>query len=211
MTFDGTGLLYLDAGFVAEQYESITGISAALSITKTEGSNAGARVLGFNGGVSTTQTKTFSLSALKMLERVFPVIEQHAQFKPEEYSMGDPSRYCWIHGILSVGKAISTKNRYTMKFVAPDVEVSRPEEPTRETIMEGEETYFEIDDLEGQRTILLGHSEYFSSGIESLLALTGTLVNQMVLPVKAYCRVLPAVSPLDQWFSVPLLILEDAE
>jgi len=70
------------------------------------------------------------------------------------------------------------------------------------------QTYFAIHGTEGIKLALITTPDYFSSGIDALTGLYETVLDKVVIPVKALVRVFAATSSFNEWITVPLVVLE---
>jgi len=76
-------IIYLDAGFISAIFEKKTGESPPTQLTWVEGMKAGAKVPFFSAEVHTQETRTFSVSAQKMLQAVSDSLSTYPSFNPE--------------------------------------------------------------------------------------------------------------------------------
>lgn len=185
------GLVYLDKDFIADRYEVASGDHAATTITRVQGKKAGASLLPFSAEISAQETRSYSVSTLNMLARLWPELAELPAAHPQDYAERSHTEYGWVRGSLSTFQ----------------VRIKSSKDGT-ETVT-AQSSHFQLTELDSKRRIdLITTPDYFASGFQSLLALQMTLLNKFSLPVCAYVRLLPAKDHADNWIAVPLLIVE---
>ena len=196
-------LLYLDKDYISNKYEEIKNVSASVKITKTEGLNAGVKIPIFSAGASAVESKSYALSTNAMLSEIINELKKLPEFDKSNHNIGQASRYCWISGTMSISKITTKRNKYTLTLIGK----SKGSEQTPEELI-AEETYFCLEDKQGNKFSLLATGEYFTSGIQSIAEYSSTLVSEALFPVQALIRVLPVKNEFHEWASVPLVIQE---
>jgi hypothetical protein len=99
-------IVYLDTEFLYSKYEELTGKKAIVSLSKTEGGNAGLNIPVLSGRISTRTTKCFKTSpetALSKLIKDFRKIPKLGKNESEEILV-------WISGNMSIGEWVNKKN-----------------------------------------------------------------------------------------------------
>ncbi len=183
-------LVYLDNGYISNLYEVVTGLSAETKITRSEGFNAGVRIPLFTGGASSVESRSYSLSTLSMLSELYGTLEEFELFTKEAMELGKSSVVNWVTGHLSV------------------FSVRVKESEKKEEKITAEDTYFGIDDEEGNKFALITSPEYFTTGINAAVKLNKTVIHQIDIPVKALLKIYSAKSSFKEWIAIPLVILE---
>ena len=180
-------LIYLDREFVAGAYEAFTGTAPVTQITKNESANAGASITLFSAGLSSNESRTFSVSTPNMLLNILPNLDGILAI--ENMPTGDcqPSKIGWVIGDLGIFRVNIRRN-------GQDLIAS--------------ETYFGLRCKAGLKLALITSPDYFHSGLGALTRLSETVVNKASIPVKALVRIHSSQSSLDEWIATPHVILE---
>lgn len=71
MLVDDDKLIYLDLDFVSRKYEEVTGGDPNSKITKQEGAEAGIKAFFANAGVTTQESRTYSITSRQMLHIIW--------------------------------------------------------------------------------------------------------------------------------------------
>lgn len=199
-------LVYLDRDFIAGAYEAIEGKAPASQITKNEGISAGTNIPFFSGGLSATETRTFSVSTVGMLATLLPKLKEYPQLANPPVQAGAPSSIGWIEGELSVIKVI-LKGTSKVHSDGP-----KPRSPAYGSEAEkGSETLFSIRGRTGSKLVLITSPDYFVSGLASLLRINDVVTEEVSIPVRALIRVYAAKGSFQDWLSVPLAMYEHAQ
>ncbi|MEL4415608.1 hypothetical protein [Shewanella algae] len=201
---DFRSIIYLDKEFISEQFEHSKGVCPQTKITKSENVNAGMKALFLSAGASSTESKTFERSTSQMLHELSDELSDYQTFNCELHSVGSTSRYAWVEGCMFTSAVTVKRKKSTITLIGKP---SAPNPEYQEKIV-AEESYFSIEDQNNNKFALITTSDYFSSGIEPLLALRESVVGELEFKVKALLRVLPAKSSFKEWLAVPLVILE---
>lgn len=197
-------ILYLDKEFISEQFENSKGFCPQTKITKSENVNAGMKALFLSAGASATESKTFERSTSQMLDELSDELNDYQTFKCNLHSVGSTSQFAWVEGSMFTSSVIVKRRKSTITLVGKP---SAPCSEDQEKIVT-KESYFSIEDQNNNKFALITTGDYFSSGIESLLAMQESVVGELDFKVKALLRVLPARSSFKEWLAVPLVILE---
>jgi hypothetical protein len=196
-------LVYLDRDFVAAAYESIKGHAPITQVTKNEGMNAGANIPFFSAGLSSQETRTFSVSTFGMLKDLLPEFEKYPDHSSPPLADGAASAIGWIEGELSVFKVVVKENSKNHDQL-PNFRPSGVYDPVKAS-----ETYFAIRTKGGTlKLALVTTPDYFSSGLAALLRLYETVLDHVSIPVRSLVRVYGATSSFNEWVGVPLLVYE---
>lgn len=196
-------IIYLDKEFISNTYEQIKGVSPAIKITKTETINAGIKALFMSAGASSVESKAYDVSTIKMLENIRNSLHNYSYFDDKLHDLDSPSKYVWVEGALYISSVKVTRKRYTIVLIGKQ----ERDDDSKETFI-AEEKYFCIRDNSNNTFALITSPDYFSSGCDGLLDLSGTVVDTIKLKVRSLLRVLPAKSSFGEWITIPLLIEE---
>jgi hypothetical protein len=186
-------IVYLDRDYIAGAYEALTGNSPTTQITKNEGKKAGAQIPFFAAEVSATETRSFGISSIGMLEKILPKLNDLPTLEASDLQLGNRSSIGWIAGEMSV-------------FM---VNLKRKEAFQSEDKIVASEKYFAIHCKNSIIAALITTNNYFSSGVDALLKLYETVLAQHGIQVTALVRVYPAKSDFGEWVAVPLVIVEN--
>lgn len=196
-------LVYLDRDFVTGAYEAILGEAPVTQVTKNEGMKAGTQIPFFSAGVSAGESKTFSVSTLGMLSKLLPELNQLPVISKPPLDHGGASKTGWVEGTLSVCKVIIRESSKVHEQFSPVGGLIQPYNPEKAS-----ETYFAIHARSGVKLALITTPDYFSSGLDALTKLSGTILDKASIPVRALVRVYAASSSFKEWIAVPLVIIE---
>jgi len=196
-------LIYLDKEFISTMYESTNNYTAETRITKTEGIQTGARIPLFSAGVSSVESKAYSISTTGMLKRLQGGLEDFPVFPPSGLTIGSSSTTCWVNGVLTISKVKVRHHKHTMALGKSSEQTGS--EPER---IVAEESYFRIES-ESTNFALITTNDYFSSGLSTFLDLSGTVVKTIEIPVRALIRVFSAQTLASEQFAVPNIIFEE--
>ena len=196
-------LLYLDREFIASAYEAIRGKAPATQIARSEGLNAGAKIPVFLATLSSSETKTFSISTVAMLASLLKELNKFPSAKNPSIDKEETSHIGWFQGELSISKVTLRGSSRTQK-PGP---VERPAVYSPE-VEKASETFFTLRNEHSVQLSLITTETYFTSGISSLIRLNDVVTESISFPVKALVRVLPAKGSFRDWLAVPLVIYE---
>lgn len=186
-------LVYLDRDFISRTYEIVTGVSPETLITKNQGKKAGAGIPVFSAEISASETRTFPVSTLRMLEDVHSNLRTEPALGIDQFNSGMRSMVGWVSGELTTVAVSSTKQ----------------DRVTNEHTTLSSATYFSIRGAHGLSLALITTPDYFDSGLDTLAKIHETLLKELSIPVRALVRVIAAKSYMNQWVAVPLVVLED--
>ena len=194
-------LVYLDRDFIAGAYEATFDEAPITQITKNEGLKAGAQVPFFSAGLSAAESRTYSTSTFGMLIKLLPELERIPAMPHPPIEKRAASSTCWVEGSLVIYKVVvkSSSKRHDQLPSGP---------PSAYDQEKASETYFAIQAPNGVKLALITTPDYFSSGLDALTKLWGTVLDEVSIPVKALVRVYSANSTFNEWLAVPLFIKE---
>ena len=142
-----------------------------------------------------------------MLVQLLPEFNRYPSHGSLPVGETAPSRIGWIEGELSVFKVVvrtNSKSHDQLKQPRSHIQSYDPEK--------GSETYFAVRTRSGGlKLALITTSDYFSSGVGSLVRLYDTVLEKISIPVRALVRVYDAKSSFNEWIGVPLVIYEHAQ
>ncbi|HCT5760549.1 TPA: hypothetical protein ACXK4V_005817 [Pseudomonas aeruginosa] len=196
-------LIYLDSDFISRLYESEFNYSPKTQITRTEGIQASASLALFSGGGNSSESRSYSVSSLEMLDRLGKRLKSYPEFCSLDYKMDSPSAYCWLEGILGVSKIEVTRTTHTITLIGkPD-----PNRPGKSSGIIGEEVFFSFKS--GDSNFALSPTDqYFMSGIAAFKGLTHIVVDRLSIPSRALVRVFSANTSFGEWIATPLVIYD---
>lgn len=183
--FKTDNLVYLDVEFVALKYEEITGEAPSSRLTRTEGMKAGIGIPVLSAGVHTQETRSYQLSSLGMLKKIWWSLEKYPSFDKNMHSTINKPQIFWVQGHITVsiwGKPKGQDEKYTY--------------------------YQMLDDKDNTDFSLLTKSEYTSSGYDSLFEVSPAIQNNINIPVSALVKILYYSTVGKSFVSSPFLIVE---
>ena len=182
MDLDDDKLIYLDLEFISRKYEAAHGIDPKSKLTKQEGATAGLKALFANAGVSTQESRTFSITSRAMLYELWPhLTASYPDMQSFENNRG--TTVAWIEGSLTIA-----------------------EWKERDSETPGYE-FFQLNHG-GERTALLTDPSYFSAGFASILGASPALKGNVSIPVKLLARVMWHVIDARNYVACPYIIVE---
>ncbi|WP_146095799.1 hypothetical protein O4D10_00770 [Xanthomonas citri pv. citri] len=196
-------LIYLDSEFVSRLYESEFDYSPKTQITRTEGIQASASIAFLSGGGNSSESRSYSISSLEMLDKLHNRLIKYPDFATLDYKMDSPSTYCWIEGALGISKIRVTRTKQTITLIGkPD-----PNNSEKSERLVGEEAFFSFKSGDA-KFALSPTDQYFMSGIAAFKGLTHLLVDRLSLPSRALIRVFSANTSFGEWIATPLVIYD---
>lgn len=178
-------LIYLDPEFISAKFEESTGESPPTQLTRVEGMKAGASVPFFSAGVHTQETRTFNVSAQRMLQTTATALSKYPQVDTLSFENYRGTTVGWLSGILSVGE-------WMVKG-------------TTDASVEG----FELLQ-NGKRIALLLNPTYLSAGFDAIAKASEALKVNIGIPVKALVRILWRADRAETVVACPYVIFENA-
>lgn len=198
-------LIYLDTDFVSRLYEAEFDVSPRTSITRTQGLQASASLPLFSGGGSSSESKSYSVSTLEMLDQLSKRFDTYPEFEDSAYTMDSPSRHFWVDGVFGTSKVSVSRTTHTITLIGkPD-----PTKPRKTEEFVGEEAFFSIQSGE-TRFALSPTDEYFVPGIAALKGLSHLVIDRLSMPCRSLLRVLSANTSFKEWVAIPLIIYDPA-
>lgn len=197
-------LIYLDREFISTLYEHVSEDSPAAVITRTDGLKAGFALPLFNAGVSSVESKSYSLSANQMLEKLSDKLREYKNLSDKSLKYREESSIGWFYGSLTIQKIKTTRKSKSFTLIGKPPK--KPKKSQEEVL--SEETYWHLGNPGDKGLALITSDEYFVSGVNRFPDLTGSIINQLSLPVRALVRVYSAKTAFENWIAVPLVIWE---
>ncbi|WP_147423607.1 hypothetical protein [Xanthomonas sp. CFBP 7698] len=185
-------IIYADRGYIADMYESLTGMHPQTTITKNQGKKAGASIQLFSAELSATETRSYAISSNQMLAEILPFLEEDSEIYGDALAEKMASKIGWTHGTLTI---LSTSTSFTKR-------------DTGESITTAKDQFFCINGKNGLDIALVSNPSYFAHGLDTLLRMQKTALSHLSIPVRAYVRIFSAKTYTPQWVAVPLLIKE---
>ena len=196
-------LIYLDSEFVSRLYESEFDYSPKTQITRTEGIQASASIAFLSGGGNSSESRSYSISSLEMLDKLHNRLLKYPDFATLDYKMDSPSTYCWIEGALGISKIKLTRTKQTITLIGK----LDPNKNGKSEELVGEEAFFSFKSGDA-KFALSPTDQYFMSGIAAFKGLTHLLVDRLSLPSRALVRVFSANTSFGEWIATPLVIYD---
>lgn len=185
-------LIYLDREFISNCYQIVTGQSPSTQIQKAQGMKAGASLAPFSAEVSAGETRSFSISTIEMLTDVLKVVKSDPDLEVKDFPFRSRSKTGWVSGeigMVQIGPTATAEGEQVDRSATTKV-------------------YFGLNGA-SFRLALVTAPDYFASGIDTLRQQFRSPINELVIPVRAYVRVLPAKTYVEaQWVAVPYIVLE---
>lgn len=200
---DSLKIIYLDKEFISILYESEKGYSPQTKITKTEGAKASASLPIFTAGISSVESKSYSISTVGMLKELSKRLNKFGSFNESSHELGKSSLYCWVEGNLTIDQVEVKRRKYTVTIVGEP----KPNPTDHPEKVVAEEVYFALK-TETENFALVSTPDYFSSGLASFIELADTVIGQTHMPVKALIRVFSAQTSFKHWVAAPLVVIE---
>lgn len=177
-------LIYLDVEFVALKYEEITGNAPSSQLTRTEGMKAGLGIPVLSAGVHTQETRSYQLSSLGMLKKIWGNLEKYPSFEKNNHATIEKPEISWVQGYITVSIWGDPKDK------------------------DEKHTYFQMLDKDNTDFSLVTKGEYTSSGYDSLFDISPAIQNNINIPVNALVKILYHSTAGKSYVSTPFLIVE---
>jgi len=182
MSLNDDGLIYLDLEFISRKYEEKFGADPATKITKQEGGSAGMKALFANAGITTHESRTYSITSRQMLHALWSqLLSSYPTFSEFENYKG--TRITWLEGVLTLGVWRNANSQ---------------------------DRGYEFYELKhnSERTALLTEENYFSAGFARIFGASCALKGNIGIPVRCLARVMWHVDDAKNYVACPYLILE---
>ena len=177
-------LIYLDLEFISRKYEEEFGADPAQRITKQEGANAGVKALFANAGITTQESRTYSITSRQMLHTLWnQLATTYTPFK--EFQNYQGTQISWIDGSLTLGEWGDSNSKN------PGYE------------------FYQLNH-NSERTALLSNNSYFSAGFAKIFGASLALKGNISIPVKCLARVMWHVDDARNYVACPYIIIESS-
>jgi hypothetical protein len=184
MTLNDDGLIYLDLEFISRKYEEKFGANPAAKITKQEGASAGVKAFFANAGITTQESRTYSITSRQMLHALWGQLKDiYPTFQGFQNYQG--TKMAWIEGILTLGEWRDSKSK----------------EPGYE--------FYQLNH-NSERTALFASESYFSAGFANVFGASTALMGNIGIPVKCLARVMWHVDDARNYVACPYIIFENS-
>jgi hypothetical protein len=175
-------LIYLDLEFISRKYEEKFGSSPTSVITKQEGASASIKAFFASAGVSTQESRSYSITSRSMLHELWEYLDtKYPEFEAFENYEG--TQIAWMHGILTLGEWVERDN-------------TKP----------GFEFYQLNHDHE--KTAFLADTSYFSAGFAKIFDASMALKGNIGIPVRCLARIMWHVKDARNYVACPYVIIE---
>lgn len=195
-------LIYLDSDFVTRLYEAEFDVSPQTLITRTQAMRAGVSAAFFSGGGSSSESKSYSLSTLEMLDQLTDRLAKYPDFS-RDHEMDVPSKYVRVDGTLGISKVKVTRTAHTITLMGKP----NPNQPRKTEEYVGEEAFFALKSGD-TKFALSPTDEYFVPGVASFKGLSHLVIDRLSLPCTALLRVFSATTSFGEWIATPLVIYD---
>jgi len=177
-------LVYLDLEFVSRKFEEVFGVDPGTTVTRQEGATAGIKAFFATAGITTQESRTYSITSREMVQRLWAHLNEHYEhFTAFENYKG--TKVLWVTGVLTVGE---WKQRGSE---APGYE------------------YFELKH-DGDRIALLAQQSYFAAGFAQVLHASPALKGNIGIPVRCLARVMWHVDDARNYVACPYVVAEES-
>jgi hypothetical protein len=176
-------LIYLDLEFISRKYEEKFGTDPAAKISKQESASAGVRAFFANAGVTTQESRTYSITSRKMLHALWMHLNQNYPGF-EEFANYKGTQIAWMQGSLTLGEWRNS---------------------------EGKEPGYEFYQLNhnSKRTAFLADNNYFAAGFSKIFGASSALKGNISIPVKCLTRIMWHVDDAKNYVACPYVIIEN--
>lgn len=184
--FKTDNLIYLDIEFVALKYEELTGDAPSSQLTRTEGMKAGLGIPVLSAGVNAQETRSYQLSSLGMLKKIWGNLEKYPSFDKNIHTTINKPQILWVkQGHITVSIWSNPKDK------------------------DEKYPYFQmLDDKDHTDFSLVTKAGYTCSGYDSLFEVSPAIQNNINIPISALVKILYYSTVGKSFVSTPFLIFE---
>ena len=184
MALNDDKLIYLDLEFVSRKYEEEFGADPTTMITKQEGGSAGVKAFFANAGITTQESRTYSITSRQMLHALWNHISRnYPSF--EQFENYGGTQIAWMQGSLTLGEWRDSERR-------------RP----------GYE-FYQLKH-KSERTAFLTDNSYFAAGFSKIFGASSALKGNIGIPVRCLARIMWHVDDAKNYIACPFVIIEDS-
>ena len=184
MNLKDDNLIYLDLEFISRKYEEKFGSDPGTKITKQQGSKADITAFFANAGVTTQESRTYSITSRSMLHSLWSKFNSdYPEFSTFENYKG--TKIVWMEGRLTLGEWRSSN---------------------------GDKPGYEFYQLNhnSQRTAFLSNESYFSAGFANVFGASSALKGNIGIPVRCLARIMWHVDDAKNYVACPYIIIENS-
>ena len=184
MSLNDDKLIYLDLDFISRKDEEKFGADPTAKITKQEGASAGVKAFFANAGITTQESRTYSITSRQMLHALWEHLNQnYPSFEQFENYKG--TQIAWMHGSLTLGEWRDSKSK----------------EPGYE--------FYQLTH-NSKRTAFLADNSYFSAGFSKIFGTSSALKGNIGIPVRCLTRIMWHVDDARNYVACPFVIVENS-
>jgi hypothetical protein len=186
MNVDLDKLVYLDIDYVSRKYEELTGSNPKEQISKQEGGHATIKTFIAGAGISTHETRTYSVTSRDMLQRIWKGInEGYIVFNETSFANYSGTKIVWIEGMLTIASW------------------------NKEDDIDSIYKFIQIKNTESsKKTALLTNMEFFAAGFKEVLSASKALTLNVGVPVRCLLRIMWHVDASQMYTACPYVIVE---
>jgi hypothetical protein len=177
-------VVYLDLDFVSRTSDETFQADPQAKITKQQGGSARISAYFANAGVSTQESRTYSITSRQMLHALWKQLRGgYPEFEGFENYKG--TKLVWMSGNLTLGEWRNA---------------------------EGQEPGYEFFQLKKgeERTVFLANETYFSAGFARMLTASEVLKVNIGIPVVCLARVMWHADQAKNFVACPYVIIEQS-
>ena len=182
--FSSDKLIYLDAEFISRKYEENTGLDPNQKTTKAEGALANLSAVFAKAGVTTNESRTFSITSRNMLNLLWSnLIKEYDIFEKFENYSG--TKIVWLEGKLTLSEW-SDADRKEKSY-----------------------QFYQLNHI-AQKTAFLAEKNYFSAGFAKIFEASTALKGNIGIPVLCLARIMWHVDDAKNYVACPYIIIENS-
>ena len=175
--------MYLDLEIVSRKFEEKFGADPQAKFTKQEGGSAAIKAFFANAGISTKESRTYSITSRQMLHSLWDqLVTGYPEFDKFENYKG--TKLLWMSGNLTLGEWRKDKST----------------EPGYE--------FFQLKKGE-ERTVFLANESYFAAGFSRMLSASEVLKVNIGIPVICLARVMWYADQAQNYVACPYVVIEE--
>ncbi len=177
-------LIYLDLEFISRKYEEIFDENPSSIITKQEGGSAGVKAFFANAGITTQESRSFSITSRQMLHALWKQLNQQYE-NLVQFDNYQGTDIAWINGSLTLGEWRDSGSK----------------EPGYE--------FYQLNH-DSEQTAFLTEESYFSAGFAKIFGASVALKGNIGIPVKCLARIMWHVEDAKNYVACPYIIVESS-
>ena len=182
MNLQDDDLIYLDLEFISRKYEEKFGADPGTKVTRQEGKKADISAFFANAGVTTQESRTYSITSRAMLHSLWHDLQaEYSNFSSFENYQG--TKIAWVEGNLTLGEWRSRSG----------------DQPSHE--------FYQIK-CDEQRMVLLSDDSYFSAGFAKVFNASPAIKVNIAIPVRCLARIMWHADLAKNYVVCPYVVLE---